>query len=180
MTFPNPPHDFTWRPVTHPFILVADDDYAVRKLVAATLTADGYVVGSVRNGWEVLDYIGRSLSRSARFPYPSLLILDVNMPGLSGWAVAEGLAQGKSPPALIMMTALADQAAHERARQVGARALLEKPFGLSELREATHAALYAPELATLGARADGERVPEASGEWEVVQAVRSVLTHFPN
>jgi CheY-like chemotaxis protein len=60
------------------WILVADDDDAIRALWTAVLTRAGYRVLAARNGLEALD-----LMRAA---VPDLIILDLRMPGMSGGA----------------------------------------------------------------------------------------------
>lgn len=66
-------------------VLVVDDDEAVRIVVEAVLRADGHDVASVGDGQEALGLLGQK-------PAPSLVLLDLMMPHLSGWEVLEAMA----------------------------------------------------------------------------------------
>lgn len=70
-------------------VLVVDDDEAVRIVVEAVLRADGHDVATVGDGEAALGFLGHP-------PAPSLVLLDLMMPGLSGWEVLEAMA--RRPP----------------------------------------------------------------------------------
>jgi len=63
-------------------ILIVDDDPQIRRVLRTSLIAHGYEIDSARGGEEALDML-----RDARF---DLVILDVNMPGMSGLECAVG------------------------------------------------------------------------------------------
>jgi two-component system, cell cycle response regulator CpdR len=114
-------------------ILIAEDEEALRSLVARALVTAGHVVEVVPDGAEALAALGRE-------PF-DLLLADIKMPVMDGIALA--LAAARDHPALVMllMTGYADQ----RERACGLEALihdvLTKPFTLAELRQAVGAAL---------------------------------------
>lgn len=114
-------------------ILIAEDEEALRSLVARALLAEGHVVEVVPDGAEALAALGRE-------PF-DLLLADIKMPVMDGIALA--LAAARDHPSLVMMlmTGYADQ----RERACGLEALihdvLTKPFTLAELRHAVGAAL---------------------------------------
>jgi CheY-like chemotaxis protein len=66
-------------------VLVVDDDEAVRIVVEAVLRADGHDVATVGDGESALGLLGQA-------PPPSLVLLDLMMPHLSGWDVLEAMA----------------------------------------------------------------------------------------
>jgi class 3 adenylate cyclase/CheY-like chemotaxis protein len=116
-------------------ILVVEDDDAIRNNVARLLKLEGYAVSVAANGTEGL--------QSARSLHPDLVISDINMPGLDGFALVESL---RADPALattavLMLTALDDRASMRRGMKAGADDYLAKPFTRDELLEALHGLL---------------------------------------
>jgi CheY-like chemotaxis protein len=104
-------------------ILVVDDDRAILVSVQEILELEGYPVVTATNGVEALRRI-----EEAR---PALILLDMRMPGLSGWDVARTLReQGIAVPVLVMTAA---QDARRWADQIGADGYLAKPFDLDDL-----------------------------------------------
>lgn len=111
-------------------IYVADDDEAMRHVVAATLVAAGYEVWQARDGRELLD---RLIHREPRGATPVLVVSDVSMPRLSGPAAcAAARAAGIETP-FIFMTAFASSGGRSAAEAVGAIAVFDKPFDVDEL-----------------------------------------------
>jgi CheY-like chemotaxis protein len=62
-------------------ILIVDDDADSRELLSELLAKEGYAVVCAENGRDALDYLSRSI--------PSLIILDLMMPIMSGWEFRE-------------------------------------------------------------------------------------------
>lgn len=104
-------------------MLVVDDDEAISEVVTLALRDEGYRVVTARNGAEALTLTDRQA--------PAVVLLDMLMPVMDGWAFARAYRErgGKSP--LVVMTAAADSA--KRAEEVSADAVLSKPFGLDQL-----------------------------------------------
>lgn len=104
-------------------VLVVDDDTSILDTVSAILTGEGYDVVSAASGEEALAAIARRR--------PVLILLDMRMPVMDGWAVARALrSQGISVPIVVMTAA---ESAKRWADEVGAEGYLAKPFGLDEL-----------------------------------------------
>ena len=117
-----------------PVVLVAEDDAAFRHLLASVLREAGYHVLEARNGMEILDLVGPRADLTSGAVRPDLLIADVRMPGLSGLRALAALRQtGRSIP-FIVITAFGSHDTHVAARALGAVAVFDKPFPLSELR----------------------------------------------
>jgi CheY-like chemotaxis protein len=107
-------------------ILVIDDESNLRKVMACNLTASGYSVSTAKNGEEGL--------KAAQIHKPDLVVLDVKMPGMSGWDVLTNL---RNTPKLrqvpvIISTAYLSPNDEERTKEVGI-CYLAKPFNVSEL-----------------------------------------------
>jgi CheY-like chemotaxis protein len=108
-------------------VLVADDDDAVRGLIALALARGALAVVQARDGDEAL--------ASARRVRPDLAVLDVQMPGHDGIEVCHAL---KADPAtagmpVVVLTAEAQPDVRERALAAGADAYLTKPFSPAAL-----------------------------------------------
>jgi CheY-like chemotaxis protein len=114
-----------------PCVLVADDDPTVRVLVSTTLHASGYDVIGAATGREaagILDGV------TLRFSGIDLVLADVRMPGLGGFALLEHLCSAHRRVPVVLMTAFPDP--HLRARAASYDVpLLEKPFTLERLRK---------------------------------------------
>jgi CheY-like chemotaxis protein len=107
----------------HDTVLVVDDDTSILDTVSAILSGEGYEVVSAASGQEALDAVARK--------QPQLILLDMRMPLMDGWAVARALReQGISIPIVVMTAA---ESAKRWADEVGAEGYLAKPFGLDEL-----------------------------------------------
>lgn len=104
-------------------VLVVDDDTSILDTVSAILEGEGYDVVSATSGEEALDAVKRRR--------PAVILLDMRMPVMDGWAVARALrSQGINVPIVVMTAA---ESAKRWADEVGAEGYLAKPFGLDEL-----------------------------------------------
>ena len=99
-------------------ILVVDDDPAVREMLVRVLTGEGYSTCEAANGDEAL-----RISAAVR---PDLVLLDLGLPGQSGWDILANLTRPKPGLAVVIITAWPNQA--PAAQAAGASALLEKPL----------------------------------------------------
>lgn len=104
-------------------ILVVDDDPTILATVSEALDLEGFPVVTATNGAEALDLIDRSL--------PSLVLLDMRMPVLDGWGFMHAVRERKLALTVVVMTAAQD--ANRWGREIGAQAVLAKPFELDEL-----------------------------------------------
>jgi DNA-binding response OmpR family regulator len=100
-------------------ILVADDDRDLLELVAFTLAQSGFLTLKAPDGEAAL--------RTFAAESPDLLILDINMPGLSGFQVCEEVRR-KSRVPVMMLTVRGAEEDLVRALELGADDYLNKPF----------------------------------------------------
>jgi DNA-binding response OmpR family regulator len=118
-------------------ILIAEDEEAIRHLVARALRQDGHEVMMAKDGAEALDVLAREPGAF------ELLLTDIRMPVMDGIALA--LAATRNHPALtiLLMTGYADQ--RERAHGLDAiiHDVVAKPFTLATIRAAVADALRA-------------------------------------
>ncbi len=110
-------------------ILVADDIAMNRELMRDMLESSGYLVAEARDGSEAI--------REAYGSRPDLILLDIDMPVLNGFAVARRLRQDKDflEIPIIAITGLSSRQDRERAYDAGFNSFLRKPFNLSNLRD---------------------------------------------
>ena len=100
-------------------VLVADDDADLRELIAFTLTQAGYFVIKAGDGPAAV--------RLFQAEAPDLVVLDVNMPGLSGFQVCEAIRRDSRVP-VMMLTVRGEEEDLVRALGLGADDYLTKPF----------------------------------------------------
>ncbi len=113
-------------------ILVADDDPKTQKVLEHALTAEGFEVIKAGDGQEALE-----LALSQR---PDLIILDVMMPKLDGFAVCGRIRAASAVP-ILLLTAKGDSVDKVVGFRLGADDYVTKPFDLNELVLRVHAIL---------------------------------------
>ena len=104
-------------------VLVVDDDEMIRRLVRAVLEADEFEVAEARDGQAAL-----ALASETR---PSVVVLDIMMPGLDGVEVCRRLDHDQVR--VVILTARDDPKLETEAREAGADAFMTKPFAPMEL-----------------------------------------------
>jgi two-component system, OmpR family, KDP operon response regulator KdpE len=122
-------------------ILVVDDERALRRTLRSTLSALGFVVADVGSGEGALE-----LLREQRF---DLLLLDVNMPGISGMETCRAVKERWDTS--ILMLSVRDRAEDKiQALDAGADGYVTKPFDVNELLARIRATLRRSIASTLG------------------------------
>jgi DNA-binding response OmpR family regulator len=116
-------------------ILVIDDELPLRQLVKLNLTASGYEVRTATTGQE-----GLKLAEQEK---PHLILLDIRMPDMSGWAVLTALKTNRKleKVPVVIMTASPPTQEDEEIRALRADGLLNKPFSVEELLQQVKTAL---------------------------------------
>jgi CheY-like chemotaxis protein len=122
-------------------ILVVDDEPDIRLLTKLNLERDGHRIVTASNGSEALAAVQEAP--------PDLILLDVMMPEVDGWAVLDELKQRLGKPfseiPVILLTALGSPMDRVKGGIEGAVRYLTKPIDLDELRDAVSDALLSPE-----------------------------------
>jgi two-component system, OmpR family, KDP operon response regulator KdpE len=113
-------------------ILVVDDEPQIRRIMRETLAAAGYEVEDARSGLEGLNKV--------REFHPDLVLLDINMPEMSGIEVCKSI-RADSNIAIIMLTVRKSDADKVAALDAGADDFVTKPFSTPELLARVRAAL---------------------------------------
>jgi CheY-like chemotaxis protein len=115
-------------------VLIVDDDPVQRDLIRQLLEPLGFIVLTAANGGECLALVERQKIH--------LVLLDVSMPEMDGWDVADRLRRAASErPAIVMLSALAvDKSAEVNPDRVYDHYLI-KPVNLRQLMEKLHALL---------------------------------------
>lgn len=114
-------------------VLVVDDRRDVRFLTRHLLVKSGAEVESVRDGIEALEAIDRTLNGARKF---DLILLDMQMPRLDGYATAARLRQMGYRQPIIALTADAMHGDMTRCLENGCNAYLSKPIDAEELLSA--------------------------------------------
>jgi chemosensory pili system protein ChpA (sensor histidine kinase/response regulator) len=108
-------------------ILVVDDSISVRKVVSNFITQQGWIPIAARNGIEAIEEIRREK--------PDVILLDVEMPRMNGFEVLQAL---QAQPELrdipvAMLTSRSAGKYQEKAKDLGARGFMTKPFKEDEV-----------------------------------------------
>jgi len=106
-------------------ILIADDDKNLRKVLMNELSEEGFNVNETDNGIKAVDMLEKD-------EY-DVLLLDLNMPGLSGMDVLKKIKDLDIPTEVIILTAHATVSTAVDAMKLGAYDYLTKPFQINEL-----------------------------------------------
>ena len=154
-------------------VLVVDDESDITGLVAYHLAKAGYRVTTAATGAEAL--------KSARQERPDLVILDLMLPGVSGYDVLAELRRGDETRAVgvILLTARKDEPDRIRGLSLGADDYLAKPFSPQELVLRVGAVLRrlgAPAVAGGGTLAAGPVTLDTSAHRVTVQGKEVSLT----
>lgn len=122
-------------------ILLLEDEYSLRKSVKELLEDCEYLVYDFSNGQEALDAIYANSY--------DLLLLDVNVPGINGFELAQQVQKNDIAVPIIFMTSLTEIDSLEQGYERGCCDYIKKPFDLSELRLRVSTALRTSTLNSL-------------------------------
>ena len=171
-----------------PRVLVVDDELAIRRLLRASLSAQGYSIHEAESGEEALQRIP-----SVR---PDVIILDLDLPGIGGSEVARCVREWSQVPIIVL--SVRDQESEKiEALDSGADDYLTKPFSMGELLARIRANLrrairhssgpvfnvgsLSVDLASRDVRIRGRRVQLTPTEYDLLKALITnagkVMTH---
>lgn len=113
-------------------ILIIEDEASIRKLAAANLKARGYEVFDVATAEEGLALLHRH--------GVALIVLDIKLPGMSGWQFLDASASYATVP-VVVMTASGAEATLDARRHRSVEKILVKPFNVQTLVQTVRQAL---------------------------------------
>src|SRR5277367_2603875 len=113
-------------------ILVVDDEPQIRRVLRSTLSFRGYEITETSSGEEALELVHKLK--------PDLILLDVNLPGISGIETCREIRRSSSVP-IIMLTVRNAERDKVVALDAGADDYVTKPFGIEELLARVRASL---------------------------------------
>jgi two-component system chemotaxis response regulator CheY len=105
-------------------IALIEDDDGIRETLELALADEGYEVLTAANGASGLQVVAAGR--------PDVILLDMKMPTMDGWAFARSYRELPGPKAPLLVITAAN-APDRRAEEIGATAYLSKPFDLDEL-----------------------------------------------
>ena len=108
-------------------VLVVDDEKIIVNLLREFLQRKNYEVITANDGTEALEKVRRES--------PKVVLLDINMPGMSGLDVLQRIKQHDPNMGVIMVTAMADEELGRNALASGAFDYIMKPFDLEYLEK---------------------------------------------
>ncbi|TYR81699.1 response regulator transcription factor [Priestia megaterium] len=108
-----------------PTILIIDDEKDMRKLIKLSLEREGYMCLEASNGPEALEELTQML--------PSLLIIDVMMPMMDGFTLAQRIRSVHPSIPIIFLTARGDEWDRIHGLKIGGDDYIVKPFSIGEL-----------------------------------------------
>jgi len=107
-------------------ILVVDDEENARIGLSRLLAKEGYIVDSVSNGFEALNYL--------RQQDVNLIVTDINMPGMNGITFLKELNKSFPQSNVIMITAYGGVESYIESMNLGAFEYVNKPIKVEELK----------------------------------------------
>src|SRR6186713_958312 len=138
-------------------LLVVEDDAHIRLGLCDALRAEGYDVTECCHGTEAIALV--------RQRTPDLVVLDIMLPGKSGYDVCREVRAAKSRVPILMLTAKGQEIDKVIGLELGADDYVTKPFGVRELIARVHA------LLRRGQSAGAESESENNGTFQIGQAL---------
>jgi two-component system, OmpR family, response regulator VicR len=114
-------------------VLVVEDDPAISRLLHDNLAFEGFTVECAGDGQRALERVGTF--------FPDLVLLDLMLPGQSGFEVCQAMSTRANRPGIIVLTSKRAESDKVRALNLGADDYVTKPFALDELLARINAVL---------------------------------------
>ena len=134
----NPEDDMADRPVPQRRVLVVEDDDSIALALEYLVTRAGHGHQRIAHGSDALPCI--------RATHPDLVLLDVMLPGVSGYDICQDVRRDPTlaDVKILMMTARGSALERRRGIELGADGFITKPFDVRELRDEVHKLLGTP------------------------------------
>jgi CheY-like chemotaxis protein len=113
-------------------VLIVEDDFDIREVLADVLEEEGYSVAEAANGYEALELLRRTESR------PRLILLDLMMPVMSGWQFVAEQRQDGELSGIPVVIVSADGNLQQKAASLGANGYIRKPIEIEHLLDQVH------------------------------------------
>lgn len=153
-------------PRRQPHVLIVDDDRQIRTMLARFLGDHGMCVTAVGDGPQMLAAMRREPA--------DLIVLDVMLPGESGFALCRQLQDAERPPPVILLTAMNGEADRVVGLELGADDYIVKPFNPRELIARIRAVLRRTSVMPL--HAQSKRPVYRFAEWTLNVSHRSLTS----
>jgi len=124
-------------------ILLVEDDFELRSILAGALRRHGYVVVEAAHGDEALEWMGPGVLDGAAERLPALVVSDIRMPYFSGLEILQCVQLTRRVVPVILITGFGDSDTHALAHALGASCVLDKPFDVEDLLGAVRGILAA-------------------------------------
>ncbi|MBU0753859.1 MAG: response regulator [Planctomycetes bacterium] len=115
-----------------PHVLIAEDDAEFRSLLTSSFEEDGFVVNECPDGTQLFTKTAGSILDRTK-PKFDLIVSDVRMPGYTGIEFLSRLNIFQWRIPIILITAFGDDDIHAKALELGASAIMDKPFEIESL-----------------------------------------------
>ena len=125
-------------------VALAENDNAMRQLVTASLSREGFTVVECSDGEELAAVIESQIG-GRKHPTIDVIVSDVQMPGRTGLECLRNMRQFNDKVPFIIITAFGDKTTYEDAFRSGATAVFDKPFDLEKLVTAIRRAVSSRE-----------------------------------
>ncbi len=116
----------------YPYILVVDDDQSIVSMLLSLLETEGYSCVGFSESRLVLPFLQEMGKRGVRH-LPTLLLLDLMMPGVSGYDIARWLSEHEPYHQIPIVVITADARVRDKSDVPGTQDLLLKPFQIDAL-----------------------------------------------
>lgn len=113
-------------------VLIAEDNDAMRALLTTVMQRSGYHVDQAHTGEELIEKL---CAVGDADELPDAIVSDLVMPGMDGMDALSVIRLIAPSVPFVLITAFGDRQTHQRASELGACAVLDKPFDLVQLRE---------------------------------------------
>ena len=113
-------------------MLVVEDDESIRNVITDVLEDRGFDVDAAANGSEALVHLGKA--------QPDVMVLDLLMPVMHGWAFMESYAERTGGRPIPIVVVSVNPALPRSFNRFGVRSVVAKPFNIDELVEAVESA----------------------------------------
>ena len=115
-----------------PYILAIDDDQAILSLLMSLLETEGYSCVGISESKRVLPFL-RQMGKRGKQHIPTLILLDLMMPGVSGYDIARWLSEHEPYNSIPVLVITGDPRARNISDVPGAQDILLKPFQIDAL-----------------------------------------------